>query len=73
MLYETDGGEHNDKHIKRTAKDATELSGGKKGHHLPLLHRVYYFLTEGLESFKALVVLVKDFKEDKITLICKGL
>lgn len=72
MFYETDVGKHNDKNIKRTAKDATELSVQKKSHHLPLRHMgVYCFLTEGLETVKALAVLIKDFEEDKITLICK--
>lgn len=47
MLYETDGGEHNDKHIKRTAKDATELSEEKKKPPFPTVAQGLLFSHRG--------------------------
>lgn len=72
VFYETDGGKHNDKHIKRTPKTPQSCQRRKKkATNSQRLTWVYYFLMEGLETIKALVVLIKVFKEDKITLICK--
>lgn len=72
LFYKMHGRKHNDKHIKRIAKNAPEMSGKQKPPSPTDTHGICYFLTgRGLATVKALVVLMKDFKEDKITLICK--
>lgn len=52
MFYEIDVRKHNDKHIKRAAKDAKKVVRGK-GCDLSLVCTEFIFLTKGPEAIKA--------------------